>query len=268
MVAGVTVERAMVLAAGLGLRLRPVTDSVPKPLIEVAGGTLIDRILDHLAAAGVAAAVVNTHHLGGMIEAHLRGRRHPRVLLSPEAELLDTGGGVLNALDRLGRGPFFVVNSDVLWLEGPKSPLGRLAGAWDDARMDALLLLHAAAGAAGCDGDGDFFIDRHGIDRHGIDRHGTLRRRGAREAAPFLFAGVQMLHPRLFRAAPGATFSLNLLYDQAQAAGRLHGLVHDGAWFHVGTPAGLAAARARLDPPSRSPLRRAKEGGGGGRHAV
>ncbi len=262
MVAGVTVERAMVLAAGLGLRLRPVTDSVPKPLIEVAGGTLIDRILDHLAAAGVEAAVVNTHHLGGMIEAHLRGRRRPRVLLSPEAELLDTGGGVLAALDRLGRGPFFVVNSDVLWLEGPKSPLGRLAEAWDDARMDALLLLHAAAGAAGCDGDGDFFIDRHGI-----DRHGTLRRRGAREAAPFLFTGVQMLHPRLFRAAPGATFSLNLLYDRAQAAGRLHGLVHDGAWFHIGTPAGLAAARACLDPPSRSPLRRAKEGGRGGRHA-
>lgn len=245
MVAGVTVERAMVLAAGLGLRLRPATDSVPKPLIEVAGGTLIDRILDHLAAAGVEAAVVNTHHLGGMIEAHLRGRRRPRVLLSPEAELLDTGGGVLAALDRLGRGPFFVVNSDVLWLEGPKSPLGRLAEAWDDARMDALLLLHAAAGAAGCDGDGDFFIDRRG----------TLRRRGAREAAPFLFAGVQILHPRLFRAAPGATFSLNLLYDRAQAAGRLHGLVHDGAWFHVGTPAGLAAARARLE-------------GRGGRRAV
>lgn len=226
------IATAMVLAAGLGTRLRPLTDTVPKPLVPVAGQTLLDWALDRLADAGVGRAVVNLHHLGDKIEAHLKDRAQPKIAFSREAERLETGGGVAQALPMLGAGPFFAVNADVLWLNGPGDALGRLARHWDDETMDGLLLLHETVFAFGYDGDGDFFVDADG----------RLKRRPERELAPYLFTGVQILHPRLFKDAPAGMFSLNVLYDRAIEQGRLYGLIHDGEWFHVGTAEGLAEA--------------------------
>ncbi len=232
-------DRAMVLAAGKGLRLRPITLSRPKPLVEVAGKAMLDGVLDHLAAAGVGEAVVNAHHLAHMIEGHLRGRASPpRTHLSREAALLETGGGVRAALPLLGERPFFVVNGDVIWRDGKVPALRRLAEAFEEARMDALLLLQATTGAVGYEGPGDFVMDQVG----------RLRRRPEGEVAPFLFAGVQILAPRLFAGAPEGAFSLNLLYDSAAAAGRLFGLRHDGTWYHVGTPADLGLVEAAMGP--------------------
>jgi MurNAc alpha-1-phosphate uridylyltransferase len=224
----------MVLAAGLGLRMRPLTLTRPKPLIALAGRTLLDRALDALAEAGITDAVVNTHYLGGMIAAHLAGRARPSVTLSPEDALLETGGGVANALALLGGAPFFVVNADIAWSDGPKPALARLAESWTDG-MDALLLVQPVVSATGYDGAGDF----------DIAGDGRLRRR-AGAGAPLVFTGVQLLHPRLFRGAPGGAFSLNVLYDRAEAAGRLFGLAHDGGWYHVGTPTALAEAEALI----------------------
>ncbi|HJU15532.1 MAG TPA: nucleotidyltransferase family protein [Stellaceae bacterium] len=228
-------QSAMVLAAGLGTRLRPVTEHLPKPLVAVGGCTLIDHALDRLALAGVAQVVVNTHYRAAMIAAHLAGRDRLRIAISQEAELLDTGGGVLQALPLLGE-TFFVVNSDVLWTEGRDPALLRLAHAFDPGLMDALLLLQPTVGAIGYDGVGDYFVD-------GL---GRPQRRREREVAPYLFAGVQLLHRRLFDAVGERVFSLVALYDRAEAAGRLAAIVHDGAWYHVGTPEGLAAARSRF----------------------
>jgi N-acetyl-alpha-D-muramate 1-phosphate uridylyltransferase len=230
--------RAMVLAAGKGLRLRPITLSRPKPLVEVGGQTMLDGVLDRLAEAGVAEAVVNAHYLAEMIEAHLRGRVHPRIHLSHEEALLETGGGVKKALPLLGEEPFFVINGDILWRDGKVPALRRLAEAWDGARMDALLLLQPTATAVGYEGLGDFVMDQLG----------RLRRREEGEVAPFLFAGLQILSPGLFAGTPDGPFSLNLIYDRALAAGRLYGLRHDGAWYHVGTPEDLQRVEAALAP--------------------
>lgn len=235
-------KRAMVLAAGLGLRMRPITEKLPKPLIEVAGRTLLDRALDRLEESGVADAVVNVHYLGSAIERHLRSRARPAIQISREEELLETGGGVRKALDRLGSAPFFVVNSDITWLDGPRPALRRLADAWDDAKMDALLLVNSVARTDDYDGSGDFFLSPAG----------RLRRRKRSEIAPFLFTGVQILHPRLFEGTEPKRFSLNLLYDRAEEQGRLYGLVHDGIWFHIGTPSGLAIANRELPRARRT----------------
>lgn len=236
---GIAPRRAMVLAAGLGLRMRPLTLTRPKPLIALAGRTLLDRALDALADAEVELAVVNTHYLGDMIAKHLGDRTRPRVRLSPEVSLLETGGGVVNALPLLGDAPFFVVNADIAWSDGPKPALARLAAAWHDA-MDALLLVQPVGSATGYDGTGDFDIGP--LSALGCSR---LRRRSAARA-PYVFTGVQLLHPRLFQDAPGGKFSLNILYDRAASAGRLFGVVHDGAWYHVGTPSALAEAEALI----------------------
>ena len=227
-----TLRRAMVLAAGLGTRMRPVTDTLPKPLIEVNGRALIDHALDRLQAAGVTDAVVNTHHLADQVEAHLKDRTSPAIKLSPEKKLLETGGGIANALALLGDGPFFTVNADTFWLNGPLNALGRLADTWDDANMDGLLLLHSTVEAYGYTGLGDFRAAGDGL----------LERRLEAEVSPWLFTGIQILHPRLFAAAPAGAFPLVRLFDAAEAAGRLFGVVHDGDWFHVGTEEGLAAA--------------------------
>ncbi len=226
---------AMVLAAGLGTRLRPVTETVPKPLVEVNGRALIDHAIDRLALAGVERVVVNTHYKAAMMAAHLARRDHPRIELSEEAELLDTGGGVARALPWLGEA-FFVVNSDVFWLDGKEFALLRLASAFDPASMDAVLLLQRRVTAIGYEGDGDFFLDPAG----------RPRRRREREVAPYLFAGIQLLHRRLFDELPGPIFSLVRLFDLSEGAGRLGAIVHDGEWYHVGTPQGLAATRERL----------------------
>jgi len=231
-----TPKTAMLLAAGLGTRLRPITQTLPKPLVEVAGVTLLDHALDRLAAVGVRRVVVNLHYLPDLIERQLGKRRDLEIRLSHEPQLLDTGGGIAQALPLLDE-QFYVVNSDVLWLDGKIPALQRLAGAFDAARHDAVLLLQRTTTAIGYDGRGDFMLDPLG----------ALRRRGEREIAPHLFAGVEILHQRLFAGAPSGAFSLNPLWDKAIEAGRIAGLVHDGEWFHVGTPAGLAITRARFE---------------------
>jgi len=226
---------AMVLAAGLGTRLRPITDTIPKPLVEINGRSLIDHALDRLVSAGVEHVIVNVHYKAAMIADHLARRDHPRIKLSEEIELLDTGGGVARALPLLGEA-FFVVNSDVFWLDGKESALLRLAAAFDPSRMDGVLLVQPTATAVGYDGSGDYFLDVRG----------NPQRRRDRAAAPFLFAGIQLLHRRLFDETPGGAFSLVRLFDRAEAAGRLSAIVHDGDWYHVGTPEGLALTRERL----------------------
>jgi MurNAc alpha-1-phosphate uridylyltransferase len=232
----ISITHAMILAAGLGTRLRPLTERVPKPLVEVAGRSLIDRIADRLEEGGVARIVANSHHLGDQVAQWAAGRRLPPVTVSPEPDLLETGGGVKAALGLLGPAPFYVVNGDSLWLDGPRPALARLAAAWDDERMDALLLVISTPRANGYEGRGDFFVDPLG----------RARRRREREVASHAFIGVQILHPRLFADAPEGAFSLNRLYDRAAQDGRLHAVAHDGAWFHISTPADLADADAKL----------------------
>jgi N-acetyl-alpha-D-muramate 1-phosphate uridylyltransferase len=228
---------AMVLAAGNGVRMRPLTERMPKPLIAVGGKPLLDNVLDRLAATGVETAVVNVHYLADQIERHLAARRAPRIVISDErAELLDTGGGVVKALPSLGMAPFYHLNSDTIWIDGVKSNLVRLAESFDTARMDALLLLAATSNSVGYSGRGDF----------GMAPDGRLLRRPEREVAPFVYAGVAILSPALFADVPSGAFSLNLLFDRAIEAGRLHGLRLEGVWMHVGTPDAIAAAEAAI----------------------
>jgi N-acetyl-alpha-D-muramate 1-phosphate uridylyltransferase len=231
------IRHAMLLAAGRGERLRPLTDHCPKPLVEVGGQSLMARILDRLDEAGVERVVVNLHHLGGMIEQHLAARQRPHIVFSREDILLETGGGTALALPALGPAPFYVINGDVLWLDGETPALARLRQAWDGDRMDALLLVTPVDVAVGYDGSGDFELDSAG----------RLIRRGASNTAPYVFSGIQILHPRLFASAPMGPFSLNVLYDRARSQGRLFGLRHDGGWLHIGTMAGLEDARRRIE---------------------
>jgi N-acetyl-alpha-D-muramate 1-phosphate uridylyltransferase len=226
---------AMVLAAGLGTRLRPVTETVPKPLIEISGRTLIDRAIDHLSLAGVQCVVVNIHYKAEMVRAHLARRTHPRILLSEESELLDTGGGVAQALPLLDD-TFFVVNADVIWLDNSRPALLRLADAFDPTGSDAVVLLHPTATAVGYEGSGDYHLGA-------FERP---RRRRECDVAPYLFTGIQLLHRQLFADQPGRIFSLVRLFDRAETSGRLRAVVHDGEWFHVGTPQGLEASRGRV----------------------
>ena len=226
---------AMVLAAGLGSRLRPVTETIPKPLIEINGRSLLDHAIDRLALVGVERVVVNVHYMAAMIAAQLVRRDHPRIEISHEPDLLDTGGGVARALPLLDD-VFFVVNSDVFWLDGKDRALQRLAAAFDPERMDAILLLQRTVTAVGYEGSGDYLIDASG----------RPHRRGEREVAPFLFAGLQLLHRRTFAGISDRVFSLVRLFDRAEETGRLHAIVHDGDWYHIGTPQGLAATRERL----------------------
>ena len=230
-------SQAMVLAAGLGQRMRPLTLTRPKPLLTVAGITLLDHALDRLAAAGVETAVVNHCYLGEMIAEHLAGRARPRILLSPEPEPLETGGGIKLALDHFGVDPFVSVNADILWLDGATPAVQRLAKAWDADQMDALLLLMPTERAHGYHGPGDF----------DIETDGRLRRPPAGEPAPFVFSGVQIISPRLFEDTPEGPFSTNLVWNRALPAGRLRGIVHDGEWFHVGTPEALQATNDWFD---------------------
>ena len=228
--------RAMVLAAGFGTRLRPLTDTVPKPMVKVAGKAMIDTVIDRLAAIGVGEIVVNTHHLAEVIESHLKARQQPRIVFSREQDILETGGGIKKALPLLGDRPFYVVNGKIIWLNGKVDALIRLAESWDAAHMDGLLLLQPTVGAVGYNGPGDFHIDQLG----------RIRRRREWEVAPFVYAGIQILHPRLFEGAPEGAFSLNVLYDRAIETERLYGLRHDGDWFHVSTPQQLAEVEARI----------------------
>src|SRR3954464_6356029 len=220
-------KRAMVLAAGLGTRMRSFNGRIPKPLVAVGGKALIDYVLDRLAEQGVERAVVNVHHLADQIEHHLAQRERPAIVISDERDaLLGTGGGVLKALPLLGEGPFFHVNSDTIWIDGVKPNLGRLAAAFDPARMDALLLLAPTASSIGYSGRGDFSM--------GPD--GRLARRGEREVVPFVYAGAAILTPAFFAGVPAGPASMSPLFDRAIEAGRLFGVRLEGLWMHVGTP--------------------------------
>jgi MurNAc alpha-1-phosphate uridylyltransferase len=229
----------MVMAAGLGKRMRPLTATRPKPLVEVAGKPLIDHVFDRLRSAGVERAVVNVHYLADALEAHLRARMHDLdVVVSDErGHLLETGGGLVKAKPLLGDGPFVCVNSDNLWVDGPIDAIRALGAAWDDARMDALLLLVPLARAGSHRGRGDFHLDAMG--------RITGRRRPGR-VAPFVFTGVQMMHPRLIADAPEGAFSTNLFWNRAIETGRAWGIVHQGLWFDVGTPAAIGETEAAL----------------------
>jgi MurNAc alpha-1-phosphate uridylyltransferase len=229
-------DTAMVLAAGLGKRMRPLTASQPKPLVRVAGKALIDHALDRLAEAGVARAVVNVHYLADSLEAHVLARKAPRVTISDEREqLLETGGGIKKALPHLPD-PFFAVNSDNIWLEGPRDAFRDLSDAWDPARMDALLLLVPHRGAHNFRGKGDFHMTADG----------RLTRRRSGRIAPFIFTGIQLAGHRLLRDAPEGPFSTNLLWDRAIEEDRLHGVAFTGQWFEVGSPNAIAPTEAAL----------------------
>ncbi|HXF89407.1 MAG TPA: nucleotidyltransferase family protein [Xanthobacteraceae bacterium] len=233
---------AMVLAAGKGERMRPLTDTMPKPLVKVDGKALIDHVLERLAEAGVERAVVNVHYLADQIERHLAGRARPQIVFSDEREkLLDTGGGVVKALAKLDTEPFFHVNSDTLWIDGVKPNLERLAEAFDRTRMDALLLLAPATNSVGYAGRGDYHMQPDG----------RLKRRGEREVAAFVYAGVAILSPALFAGASQGPFPLIKLFDRAEQAGRLYGLRLEGLWMHVGTPEAITEAEAAIRASAR-----------------
>lgn len=237
---GLVSDTAMVMAAGLGKRMLPLTATTPKPLIEVGGKKLIDYMIEHLADAGIDRAVVNVHYLPEQIEAYLGGRQRPSVVFSDERdELLETGGGMVKAWrSGLLPDPFYCLNSDNIWIDGPRNTLLDLSDAWDAARMDALLLLVPRERAFEHRGKGDFHIEPDG----------RLRRRGKDEdSAPSIFIGAQIASHRLLRDAPEGPFSTNVLWDRAIAEGRLYGVVHAGEWFDLGSPEAIAPAQAHLE---------------------
>ena len=230
-------KRAIVLAAGLGTRMQPYNGQVPKPLVQIGGKSLIDYSLDRLADAGVERVVVNVHHLADALERHLASRQRPHIVISDErAELLGTGGGIAKALPQLGDAPFFLVNSDTVWLDGVKPNFARLADAFDPAAMDALLLLAPTTESIGYSGRGDF----------AMLPDGRLRRRAESEVVPFVYAGAAILSAALFADAPAGAFPLTPLFDCAGGKDRLFGLRLEGVWMHVGTPEAVAAAEAAL----------------------
>jgi N-acetyl-alpha-D-muramate 1-phosphate uridylyltransferase len=225
--------KAMVLAAGLGLRMRPLTERKPKPLVEVAGRPLLDHVLDKLVDAGIAEAVVNVHYLADQIIDHVASRKRPRLIISDERDqILGTGGGLVKALPKLGDAPFFHVNSDTLWIDGVRSNLMRLAETFDPGRMDILLLMAPTASSIGYSGRGDY----------AMLPDGALRKRRENQVVPFVYAGAAIISPAIFADAPKGAFSLTQMFDRANEQERLFGLRLDGVWMHVGTPDAIAAA--------------------------
>ena len=227
---------AMLLAAGFGTRMRPLTDDTAKPLLELGGRALIDHALDRLEEVGVQTVVVNVHWQADRVAAHLAARAHPRIILRREESLLETGGGVRAALTVLGTAPFYVVNGDAFWLDGPHPALTRLSDQFDIDTVDVMLLVQRTAWVHAEVGFGDF----------AMDKWGRLRRRTEREIVPYVYAGLQIVSPALFNGAPDGPFSMNVLWDRAIAADRLRAVVHDGPWFHLSTPRDLADAETIL----------------------
>ena len=229
--------KAMVLAAGLGLRMRPLTLTMPKPLVQVAGRPLLDHVLDKLAGAGVAEAVVNVHYLPDQIIEHTKSRKQPHVVISDERDqVLGTGGGVVKALPLLGDAPFFHLNADTMWIDGVRPNLARLAEAFDPARMDILLLMAPTTSSIGYSGRGDY----------SMLPDGALRKRRELQVVPFVYAGAAIMSPSLFADAPSGEFSLTKMFDRANEQERLFGLRLDGIWMHVGTPDAVQAAEEAL----------------------
>ncbi len=241
------INAAIVLAAGFGTRMYPYTKELPKPLIKVNGQPLIDYAINHLEHGGVKKVIVNLHYLGTQIERHLSARKGLDIFFSWETGIpLETGGGVKNALPILGEKPFWVVNSDSIWLNGPFDMMARMISIWDENQMDVLVLLHSTVESYGYNGVGDFILDPDG----------KARRPDENEVSPWLFTGIQIIHPRAFKGAPDGPFSLNKIYDSAISGGRLFGIVHDGEWFHIGCPDGYAKAEKYMRLPFSSVKRR------------
>jgi MurNAc alpha-1-phosphate uridylyltransferase len=239
---GAQIEAAMVLAAGFGTRMRPLTDRIPKPLVTLGERTLLDRVLDRIAEAGIERAVVNVHHFAEQIEAHLKARAAPKIAISDErGAILETGGGVKNALPQFGGRPFLVHNSDSVWIEGGKANLRILMAAWAPQKMDALLLLARRDSSLGYEARGDFHLDALG----------RLKRKARGEEAPYIYAGVAILKPQLFDDIAERAFSLNVIFDRAISENRLYGAVLDGTWMHVGTPEALIEAESHLNEGQR-----------------
>jgi N-acetyl-alpha-D-muramate 1-phosphate uridylyltransferase len=233
-----TPETAMILGAGLGTRMRPYTETLPKPMVPLKGRPLIDHVLDRVVHEGIGHVVVNVHHRADRLEEHLRKRVSPRIEISDEREaLLNTGGGIKKALRLLGSQPFLVHNSDSVWIEGTGTNLRRLFDVWDEARMDFLLMLALSSASIGYDGRGDF----------SCDPDGRIRRRREHEVVPFVFTGVSIIHPRVFDEAPDGEFSITPLWNRAILAGRAFGMRMDGLWMHVGTPEALVDAERAID---------------------
>jgi MurNAc alpha-1-phosphate uridylyltransferase len=233
-----SIDQAMILAAGLGTRMGHMTADRPKPLVEVNGKALIDHVIDRLARGGVTSIVVNVHYKGEMMKAHLAKRKDVAIRISDESDtILDTGGAIANALPLFGGKPFFTQNSDSFWVEGMGRAMERMLTRWDPERMDALMLLAPCVTAIGYDGRGDFEMAPDGI----------LKRRAEMKLAPFVWTGLQIVHPRLFDGAPTGRFSINPLWDKAIEKERLHGIRLDGVWIHVGTPEAQTEAEAFLN---------------------
>ena len=233
-------DTAMLMSAGLGKRMRPLTVTRPKPLVQVAGQALMDHALDRIEEAGVRRTIVNVHYLPDAIEGHLAaraGKTGADYVISDERPLLlETGGGLVKALPLLGDKPFLCANSDNLWTNGAVDSIRQLAERWNDDEMDALLLMVTHARATGHKGPGDFHMDQLG----------RLSRRKPGKLAPFVFTGVQILSPRLIKDPPGEVFSTNIFWDRAIAAGRAYGLTHQGLWFDVGTPEAIPLVEAGI----------------------
>ncbi len=230
-------KKAMVLAAGIGTRMRPITDQMPKPLVRIYGKTLLDYGLDALESIGAKDVITNVHYLSTQIEEHVCERKHPNIIISDESdELMDSGGGVKKALPLLGDEPFFLLNADSFWLEGSKPNLELLAESWVPEEMDILLLLSGMTTAVGYDGKGDF----------SMSPEGQLIRRIEQEITPFAYAGAAIINPSVFADTPDTPFSLNLLFDRAIESGRLYGAQMDGVWLHVGTPEAISEAEKAI----------------------
>jgi MurNAc alpha-1-phosphate uridylyltransferase len=232
-------KKAFVLAAGMGERMRPLTNNCPKPLLKVGGKTMLDRCLDALADVGVEEVVVNTYYLGAMIEEHLRSRVKPKITISHETELLDTGGGVKKILGFFGTEPFYILNADIVWTEGDVPALKSLADKWDAAKMDLLLLLYPVDKIPPHAGKGDYFL------AEGSDR--PVFAKGTDKAANYIFTGPRIAHPRIFDGAPAGKFSFLELFHKAEKNGRLYALRHSGAWYHVGNPEAFAETNRILE---------------------
>ena len=228
---------AMVLAAGFGVRMRPITDRIPKPLVSVGGKTLLDHVLDKLAEAGVDRAVVNVHHLANQIIAHVATRARPKVIISDEREkILGTGGAVVNALPLLGNDPFFHLNADTMWIDGVRPNLARLAETFDPATMDILLLMAPTTASIGYKGAGDY----------AMAADGALKKKREGQIVPFVYAGAAIMRPELFADTPQGAFELPTYFNKAEENGRLFGLRLEGVWMHVGSPDAIAAAERAI----------------------
>jgi N-acetyl-alpha-D-muramate 1-phosphate uridylyltransferase len=230
-------DTVMVFAAGLGKRMRPVTETLPKPLVKIAGRTMLDHMLDRFAEIGVKRAIVNVHYLADQLERHLASRKTPEIVISDERDkLLDQGGGIKKVLPLIGDKAFFICNTDAIWIEGAQSNLARLRERWDPDRMDVLLLVATSAGSIGVDWPGDFFMDAEG----------RLTRRGERAVAPFVYAGIGIMKPQPFAAVEEDVFRLAPFFFSAAENGRLFGERLDGQWLHVGTPAAIEEAEGAI----------------------